>query len=117
MLPVNSGPTGNFNGTTPTVNQTYTMTVTWALAPGCPNPDYFEVIAFTGSDPTNDSTWVFPPACTKDGTARSLSIAYALAAAPGALTAAVRSVYLSGNTQSAAPVRSSPIASPLGGNL
>ena len=104
-------PIHNPGGANPSSSQTWTMVVSWGLAPGCPNPDYFEIVAYTGSDPTNVSNWIFPPVATADGTVRTLSIGYSLSASPsGPVSAAVRSVYggLATITPST-PIRMRPI--------
>ena len=119
MLPpveVGGGGVGN-NGSGATSSQTWTMIADWALAPGCPVPDHFEVVAYTGSDPTTN--WLFPPVSVTAqiaaafATAHSLaqpygiSIQYGLTSAPGSVSLAVASIYLDGATS--APVRTKPL--------
>ena len=122
MLPVDSGGGGGNNGGgSITSNQTRTIVVQWALAPGCPVPDYFQVIGYTGSDPTATAAYLWAPAvkltpaaAAKNAVALgttqpyAVSIKYGLSATPGAVTAAVASEYLSGTTQSQVPIRTTP---------
>ena len=86
------GSTGGINGTS-SVGQQY-LNITWSLAAGVPDPDYFEIIALTGSDPTDRDTWLFsPPTQTDDGTRRAWSCPIAAAADITGVQVAVRSAY------------------------
>ena len=70
------------------------LNITWSLAAGVPDPDYFEIIALTGSDPTDRDTWLFsPPTQTDDGTRRAWSCPIAAAADITGVQVAVRSAY------------------------
>ena len=80
------------NGSTTTVAQTTWVNVTWAMPVGAPNPDYFEVVGFTGSDPTANQ--VFGPMDTADGTSRGLSINIGTTVGVSGLNVGVRSIYV-----------------------
>ena len=100
------------DGTTPKAFQTTTFLVQWGLAGGCPQPDYFEIILYTGTDPTNEANWLCQPVATKDGTSTAISIQIGLSTSPGAVHAAVCSIYLSGQTQNNNPVPVKPVPTP-----
>jgi hypothetical protein len=38
-----------------------TITITWAFPANSPNPEAFEVVAFTGTDPTDTTAYLFAP--------------------------------------------------------
>ena len=45
--PINGAGGGHTSGSSsPVIYQSWQLTVNWALAPGCPQPDYFEVVAW-----------------------------------------------------------------------
>ena len=85
-------PVGGGGGST-NINQNRTVSVTWAMPAGAPNPSYFQVLLFTGSDPTNTANQL-ATGQTVDGTARSMSLQMGVPAAGiSALNAAVRAVW------------------------
>jgi|GEM_PF-5311822 len=155
MYPVNGDGGGSSSGgSTPVIYQSWTLTLNWSLAPGCPNPDYFEVVAWwipnawvashayasgdvvlnggncyqctgagtsagsggptgTGSTITdntctwsyqgasganNSAFWLFSPKASPDGTFRTLGVIFQASTTLPAIQAAVRSVYLGGQT-------------------
>ena len=129
MLPIPVGAPITNPGSGPTAIQTRTMVVQWALAAGVPAPDYFQVIAYTGSDPTNTAVYLWNPAvkltpaaaakmATTLGTTQpyAAKIQYSCAATLGPVTASVCSEYVSGQVQSQAPVRTRPISPFPGGS-
>lgn len=38
-----------------------TITISWSFPANAPNPEAFEVIAFTGTDPTDTTAYLFAP--------------------------------------------------------
>jgi len=88
----NTSPTGGSTGGPALVN-TKTVTVSWtfpanynALILG------FEVIAYTGSDPTDNSKWLFKSVGT-DPTVRQLVKTIAPSVAAATVNASVRAIY------------------------
>ena len=88
----NTNPTGGSTGG-PAIVNTKTITISWsfpsqfnALIIG------FEVIAYTGTDPTDNSKWLFKSVGT-DPTVRQLVKTYAPAVNQPVVNAAVRAVY------------------------
>jgi len=49
----------SYGGGNPSVNITQWITITWSW-PG-DNPDYFDILATNGANPTDESTWIFEP--------------------------------------------------------
>ena len=119
--PIDVGNGGKNDGSTITSNQTSTMVISWALAAGCPAPDYFEVIAYTGGNPIDTTQWLWTNAvqvtpaaaqntATSLGTANpyAAQIKYGASAPISNAAAAVRSVYASGKSITL-PVRPTPL--------
>lgn len=38
-----------------------TITITWSFPANAPDPDAFDVVAFTGTDPTDTTSYLFAP--------------------------------------------------------
>lgn len=83
-----------YNGSVVTANQTHTVTINWSLGPGVPQPDYYEILVFTGTDPTQEANWIAGPIQTPDGTMLSYTVSIAPGGTLSNLNVAVRSVYL-----------------------
>ena len=76
-----------------TVVTTNWLNISWGMPVGAPNPNYFEILAFPGTDPTNQSNWITTPMQTHDGTARNISISLGSSTSISNLNVAVRAVW------------------------
>jgi hypothetical protein len=68
------------------------LTITWTWASNFPTPTGFEVVAFTGSDPTAAANYLFD-IVTVGASARSYTVAVTPTASMGTVNAAVRAIY------------------------
>ena len=68
------------------------LTITWTWPANYPKPTSFEVVAFTGSDPTVAANYLFPIA-TVGPTILSYTVAVTPTVSMGTVNAAVRAVY------------------------
>lgn len=68
------------------------LTVAWSWESNFPTPTSFQVVAFTGADPTNAANYLFDIA-TVDPSTRSYTVAVTPNSAEGTVNAAVRAVY------------------------
>ena len=82
---------GNVGGGPTWLNRQYVY-VTWTWPSNVPNPPYFEVVAYTGTDPSQTDTYVFQ-AQTVPGTDRHLQMVITPTTNVTGIQAAVRSVY------------------------
>ena len=90
--PVGPGPISS-GGTT--VALPIKIQVNWDLPPGTPDPDFFEIVGYTGTDPTDTTSWSFSPFATSDGKMRTQM----LSLTPSAnITGMVIGVYSNYNT-------------------
>ncbi len=68
------------------------LTITWTWGSNFPTPTGFNVIAFTGSDPTNANNYLFPMATVGPGV-RTYTVAVTPTSAESVVNAAVEAVY------------------------
>ena len=80
------------NGGSPrTVKKTW-LDINWLFPAGAPNPSSFTVIAFTGTDPTDSTKYLFPPT-TVPGADRRLVIGIAPNVSVSGINAAAKAEY------------------------
>lgn len=122
LPPILNNPPSTTGGGNPSLVLSYKTVIGWNLAPGCPVPDYFEVILYTGSNPALSSSWLTLPAVQVNPAVaaayavdNSLSQTYGLAMVftvpttlSGPVSPAVRSVYGNG-AMAAVPTRVKPL--------
>lgn len=75
-----------------TITSPIWLTITWTWQSNFPTPTGFEVVAFTGADPTNAANYLFDIVTVGPGTL-SYSVAVAPNASEGTVNAAVRAIY------------------------
>ena len=82
---------GNSGGNPAWLARQYVF-ITWQWPTNTANPSYFEVIAYTGTDPSQTDTYVFAPQRVP-GTDRHLQMVLTPTANVTGIQAAVRSIY------------------------
>jgi hypothetical protein len=86
-----AGVTVNSNGSVTTAGIVW-LTISWTWPTNYPTPSAFNVVAFTGSDPTAAANYLFDMV-TVGATTKSYTVAVCPTAAMSVVNAAVRSVY------------------------
>jgi hypothetical protein len=81
----------NSNGSVTTAGIVW-LTISWTWPTNYPTPSAFNVVAFTGSDPTAAANYLFDMV-TVGATTKSYTVAVCPTAAMSVVNAAVRSVY------------------------
>jgi hypothetical protein len=80
------------NGGVPRTAKKAWLDINWAFPPNAPNPLHFTVVAFTGTDPTDTTKYLFQPMAVLP-TDRRLVIAISPNANVTGINAAVRADY------------------------
>ncbi len=79
-------------GSGATVTAPIWLTIAWSWEPNFPTPTGFEVVAFTGADPTNAANYLFDIVTVGPGTL-SYTVAVTPNSSEGTVNAAVRAIY------------------------
>ena len=81
------------NGGSPQVVTKQWLNVSWSWAANNPVPDHFEVVIYTGTDPTNTSAYLYP-ILSVPNTVNTVQQAFTTNTALATINASVRAVYV-----------------------
>lgn len=92
MPSINNDGIGNIGGDPYLLNK-IGITVTWMYPVTCGEPNYFEVVLYTGADPDVEANRLADPQFTTDGSIRTIDFYIKASSVISTVHAAVRGIY------------------------